>query len=201
MEPGSIGGNWRLELNSTWQASADQFQPAPAGVHVPGSLSLDLTPGLQPGENRLVVIVEATRADHGLCNPLYLAGDFAVNAATMTLASPCQHGEFENYERNGLPFFAGTIEYTGDFVVENLPATPTCLLRLSLPTLCEEALEIAVNDSAWLPMPWNPRQAIIPTAILRQGSNAFRLRVATTLIRAFEGEAFDIKNHRQVKVN
>ncbi|NLF60852.1 MAG: hypothetical protein GX574_06830 [Lentisphaerae bacterium] len=201
MEPGSIGGNWRLELNDSWQARADQLQPAPSGVHVPGSLSLNLTPGLQPGENRLVVIVEATRADHGLCNPLYLAGDFAVNAATMTLVSPCQHGEFENYERNGLPFFAGTVEYTGAFAVENLPATPTCLLRLSLPTLCEEALEIAVNDSAWLPMPWNPRQAIIPTAILRQGSNAFRLRVATTLIRAFEGEAFDIKNHRQVKVN
>lgn len=201
IEPGSIGGDWRLELNDARQMRPDQLRPAPAGVHVPGSLSLDLTPGLMPGANRLVFVVEATRADHGIRNPLYLAGDFAANAAAMALEPPRQHGEFENYDGNGLPFFAGTVEHAGAFVVENLPATPSCRLRLSLPALCEEALEFAVNDSEWLPMPWNPRQAIVPTNILRQGRNDFRLRVATTLIRAFEGEAFDIKHHRQVKVN
>lgn len=201
MEPGSIGGAWRLELNETWSAGPEHFCPAAAGVLVPGSLSLDITPGLRPGRNRLAIVVEANRPDQGVRNPLYLAGAFAVRLDPLALEPFSPQGEWEQYERNGLPFFAGNLEYAGSFTLAGLPAEPYCRLRLQLPQPCEEAFEIALNAATeWLPIPWNPRQLVVPSASLRPGRNDFRLRLATTLIRAFEGERFDIYRHGQVSI-
>ena len=201
LEPGSLKGDWRCELNESWSATAEQFQPAGAGVHTPGTLGLDITTALKPGLNRLVFSVQARDPDDGLRNPLYLAGDFAVQAGSRTISPPRTSGAFEQYEDNGLPFFSGTIEYSGVFVASELPAAPFCQLRLALPCPCEEALEISVNASPWLALPWNPRQAVIPVKLLRRGKNDFRLRLSTTLIRAFEGEAFDISRHSLVTVS
>lgn len=201
MEPGSLGGVWRLELNETWRAGPEQFGPAAAGILVPGCLSLDIAPGLRPGRNRLVFEIEASRPDQGLRNPLYLAGGFAVRLDPLAIEPFSSQGEWEQYERNGLPFFAGELEYAGCFTVDAVPAEPYCRLCLQLPQPCEEAFALALNGAdEWLPLPWNPRQAVIPSASLRPGRNDFRLRLATTLIRAFEGERFDIDRHGQVSL-
>src|SRR5690606_2048536 len=115
-----------------------QFGPAAAGVLVPGCLSLDITPGLRPGRNRLVFVVEASRPDQGLRNPLYLAGAFAVRLDPLAIEPFSSQGEWEQYERNGLPFFAGELEYSGSFTVDAVPAEPYCQLCLQLPQPCEE---------------------------------------------------------------
>jgi len=44
-------------------------------------------------------------------------------------------------------------------------------------------------------MPWSPWRAPLAASALRAGDNTLRIRVSTTLIRAFEGTWFDLADH------
>lgn len=58
-----------------------------------------------------------------------------------------------------------------------------------------ETTEITVNDSEFLPVLWQPRVIRIAAKTLRAGTNRMRIKVYTTLIRAFEGAYFDEESH------
>jgi len=193
MEPGSLLGDWSLRLNESPAWTERDFQPTT--THVRGSLGLDLTPWLQPGPNRLVIELTTNRLDGGLRNPLYLAGGFGVQLAPLRLADRPMAGLFDAYEGNGLPHFSGVIDYTASIDLAGLPQDDRVLLELALPVPCEEALELSLNGNTLHPLPWSPRHVLVPAQELRTGANQVRLRVRTSLIRAFEGQCFDLERH------
>ena len=80
-----------------------------------GSLGVDITALLRPGSNTLRVEITDARPEGGLLNPLYLAGDFGVALNPLRLIERPEMGGFETHEANGLPFYAGVIEYALDF--------------------------------------------------------------------------------------
>ena len=195
MEPDSIVGDWQV-----WVNQAGPFLPAdfrPTRAHVRGSLGLDISAALMPGENELRVDLITDRLDGGLLNPLYLAGTFGVDLSGSLpgLYTRGADGIFEDYRANGLPYYAGVIEYQLDFTVDEIPAGPQVAVTLETAPLTNDAIEVSINGSDFQPVLWQPRRVILPTDVLHSGSNRAVVRLYTTLIRAFEGTRFDQQTH------
>ncbi len=219
MEPGSIVGDWRLWVNNAGPLSAADF--APTAAHVRGSLGADITRLLRPGPNALRIEIEAAQPEGGLLNPLYLAGDCGVALNPLRLIERPEIGGFETYEANGLPFYAGVIEYTLDFDLDPGSLGPCarpdaqreasrmrdnarnglnyagehCLVDFVTDAPFHEACEVSINSGVWRTLAWEPRCLELPASDLMAGRNQARVKVYTTLIRAFEGQWFDYEAH------
>jgi hypothetical protein len=153
-----------------------------------------------PGENTLTVDVITQQPQGGLINPLYLSGNFGLTLNPLKLVTPGARGHFETYVANGLPFFAGSIEYTTFFSIDNLPDAPRLQLHLETPRSFHEACEVAINGGAPIQLPWGPYRFEIARSDLHPGVNQLRLRVFTSLIRSFEGQEFDDQQHRYIDI-
>ncbi len=193
MEPGSLRGDWSISINN----SLLNFTSVDA--HVKGSLGAEITSYLKKGLNTVTVECVTDRMDGGLRNPLYLAGKFGVERARLT--SPVSTGEFEDYIGNKLPFFSGTIGYEGSFFLNNLPEGEKLIAEMSLPDGFEESLRVSINEGEWQDIPWNPRSFMIDRSWLHVGENKIALKVATTLIRSFEGQYFDAATHCHLNIS
>ena len=196
MEPGAIGGDWTIHINGNTVGPGD-FEERDA--FVPGCIAVDVTPYLQRGSNAMRVDVHTERLDGGLVNPLYLRGEFGVTLAPPTLVDLDPTAGFERYEGNGLPFYSGVIEYRRAFdIPESSDGDTIFILETDRPF--EEACEVSFNGGPFHALPWSPRRCVVGPEELRTGENDLRVRVYTTLSRAFEGERFDIASHRYVPV-
>ena len=106
---------------------------------------IDIAPLLRPGTNRITLDVTACELDHGLRNPLYVAGDFAVQFQPLRLTKRDAAGTFEAYEANGLPFFSGSIEYSFNTNLTAALPTGDILLEASFEPPCED-VDSALGD-------------------------------------------------------
>lgn len=196
MEPGSLRGQWQIQVNGH-SLTEDQFGPTAA--HARGSLGANITRFLRPGRNEIAISLDTDRLDGGLCNSLYLAGDFGVyqssDPALLCLTPRSEMGAFEAWEENGLPYYAGVIEYEAAFDLPALPNRDSLLLDFDFERPFESAAEAAFNGGPWKPLLWSPRQVSLSQTEIKAGPNIVRLRVYTSLIRAFEGQWFDPAEH------
>ncbi|MBT3603530.1 MAG: hypothetical protein HN521_10735 [Candidatus Latescibacteria bacterium] len=193
MEPESLMGEWAIRVNDSDPLVSPEF--AQLNAHVRGSLGTNITPFIQQGTNTITIDLITHRPDGGLVNPLYLAGDFAVNLNPISLCTRPETGGFETYEQNGLPFYAGIIEYEMLFTLDAIPDGNNLLANLTFEDTFLEACEIAINDSDYQPLLWSPYTCAISRNILNQGVNTAKIRVYTSLIRSFEGQRFDHDTH------
>ncbi len=193
MEPGSIVGDWYIRLNDGAPIISTAFSQTE--THVRGSLGLNITPYLKSGSNKLTVDLITDRLDGGLRNPLYLAGDFGVHINPLRLTDRLSIGHFETYESNGLPFYAGVMEYKTVFTCDQVPEGDHITAHLDFGMCFLEACEIAVNNTAWQPLLWSPYVFTLPRETFQVGANTLKIRVYTSLIRSFEGQRFDHETH------
>ena len=195
MEPGSVVGEWTLRVNDSAPILPKDFLPTPA--HVRGSLAIDVTSHLKTGTNVLSIDLVSDRPDGGLLNALYLVGDFSVECDPVAITERTPIGAFEDYEANGLPFYAGVVEYQTCFEIEVVPGEDRVLAMLDFQETFLEACEVSVNDSDWRSLPWSPYAFAMDTDDLHAGTNMLRIRVYTSLIRSFEGQRFNHHLHTQ----
>jgi hypothetical protein len=193
MEPGSLAGDWKLKVNDHLAGSF-----APVDAHIRGSLGVEITALLKPGSNRVTIELQTDRFDGGLLNCLYLAGDFGVQLEPLGTFPRGQTGGFGEWERNGLPFYSGVVEYRGTFQATGDERIVQLPLDENL--LGDDAYEVSFNGGDWHSVPFSPRWIELAAGELRAGTNEICLRVYTTLLRAFEGQRFDVRSHRAVDV-
>jgi hypothetical protein len=194
MEPGSIVGEWAMFINQRGPIKPASLKPTTA--HVRGSQGVDITDLLHQGENTISVEVVTDRSDGGLLNPLYLAGAFGVALNPTRLTPGRQVGTFERYGENLLPYYAGVLQYTTRFVLNDIPAADHVILQFEYDGPFYEATEVSINSSPYQPVVWQPRCIKLATDYLVAGENILKTKVYTTLIRAFEGQWFDYKTHK-----
>ncbi|MFP4026727.1 MAG: hypothetical protein ACLFWL_02945 [Candidatus Brocadiia bacterium] len=193
MEPDSIQGEWEICLNDSASLSAEEFKRTDS--HVRGSLGADITDHLKTGSNLLCVNSKTDRFEEGLRNPLYLAGDFGVEADPPALIPPRRKGQFECYTDNGLPYYSGILDYQKVSNIGEIPEASELLLKFEFQTPFHQAAMVRFNDGEYHELLWEPRRCLVPAGELQEGENLMQLRVYTTLIRSFEGEFFDEENH------
>jgi hypothetical protein len=213
LEPDSLGGSWRISVNGAASLRAADLRPT-AG-HVPGTLGADISAAVRRGGNRLVVEVETDRADGGLRNPLYLAGDFGVALRPARLVPRPADAPPLDWDAAGLPHFAGVAEWRGTWTPPPEASTGgSALGELLLPPGVEDACEVSVGGGPWEPALWSPRLIHLAPERLGLGAGGrgdgrdppavgpvpIAVRVYTSLVRAFEGERFDTAGHRYAPV-
>ncbi|MEC9490081.1 MAG: glycosyl hydrolase [Halanaerobiales bacterium] len=194
MEPETIKGDYLININGKGEIKEEDFSPTQA--HVRGSKSIDISDYLKKGDNLVEIKLKAAQPSQGLINPLYLAGDFGVDLAADRLTEQPETGLFEDYLSNKLPYYAGVIEYQNEFSLEEVPAAGSVLLKIDYQDYFHEAAEVAINDSDYYDLLWEPRCIIVDSSELKKGKNIIKTKVYTTLIRSFEGKEFDYEDHK-----
>jgi hypothetical protein len=192
MEPGSLIGEWQIRVNGGEPFGIAAFGETTA--HVRGSLGKDITSEMAKGRNEILVELKTNKLDGGLVNPLYLAGDFGVKLNPVRLVERKEAGWFDEWESNGLPYYAGVVEYAMNV---DVPAVPEgkVLAEFEMPAQFQDACEVSVNGIVWHAMPWIPRVAMLEAGELKAGTNQIIVRAYSTLIRSFEGQWFDVASH------
>ncbi len=203
MEPGGIVGEWSIQVNDSPELKAGDFKATQTLVR--GCLGVPVTGMLKHGRNRVTVKVKTQRLDGGLLNALYLAGDFGVTlgsaGSAATLTARKTQGAFEAWEANGLPYYAGALTYEGTFsLTGDVVAQQPKALALAWPEAFEDAAQVSLNGGPWKTVLWSPSRVAVKASDLKTGVNTIRIRVHTALLRAFEGQRFDIGEHVTVGV-
>lgn len=230
MEPGAIEGSWRLFLDGVGPFGAADFSPGQGPVN--GCVVLELPacpashcPGSGPsGYHEVVVEVDTCDSDEGLVDVVYVVGDVAVWSPPPSLGSTVQtmataavptvamlgpawrSGRLGEWERSGLGCFAGTLELARRKPLDVPAGSSEVVVELDLPRWFEDALELSFGGGPWHPLPWSPRRAVVPSREIADatgpGGTDVRLRVHTTLARAFEGRWFDpsVHGYRRVEL-
>lgn len=223
MEPGAIEGSWRIFVDGAGPFGAADFSPGQGPVKDCVLLTLppcppSHSPGSGPtGYHDIVIEVETTGSDQGLVDAVYLVGHVAVGAPppspglahrtisgiavpTVAMLEPARlTGRLGEWERSGLGYFTGTLELARRTPLEFPAGASEVVVELDVPPWFEDALELSFGTGPWHPLPWSPRRTAIPsdeiTDATGPGGTNVRLRVHTTLARAFEGRWFDPSVH------
>jgi hypothetical protein len=226
MEPGAIAGDWCLWIDGHGPYRATDFLPGPGPVdgcvelEIPSDAPTERSTDVA-ALRHLVVEVQVTETEHGLRDCLYIAGHFAVAAAATSdpampasatshpTSTSCQvpllatlrelpeRGEIGAWEKSGLPFYAGAVEYRNAVTLSCPPDAHEVAAELALPEGCEDSAEISFGTGPFHPVPWSPRRVVVPVPELDSGARKqpVCVRISTTLAGAFEGRRFDVSRH------
>ena len=200
MEPGSIEGKWHAEINDHRILPEDFHEMA---IYLPTNQVTDITDYLNTGINEIRVWVDTRYNYDGLVNPLYLCGHFSVyqeeKDGVWRMESPKDTGRFGDRKANGLPFYAGTIQYArqmdsnADFIVDGKEKEVELSIR---DPFFQDVAELSVNGHSAGVRAWSPYTWRIEKAWLKPKDNEIRLQVTTTLQGLFEGQYFDPDQHQ-----
>ena len=243
MQEGALAGRWAIRFDGSGPFGPEHFSARPDVLE--DCLGIDVSCPERTGlptrhVHHLTVETLLASSDEGLRDSIYVAGDFSVFAASRTsaggqaveaparavppvevpllgsLTAPCLKGELADWEANGLPYYAGVVEYSG-----SVPTTGTAeaggdkvvvqkaemerasdlVVEIKLPPWCEEAAEVAFGDGPLRPVPWSPRRVRVPRSELASEPVEVRVRLATALARPFEGRWFDPSSHSYREVD
>jgi hypothetical protein len=186
MEPGTLEGKWTLLVNGH-RFAKDNFQTT--HFYHNTNLAAEITHTLRDGENELILALETDKFYGGLRNPLYLMGDFAVfrrETGLWHLEPMVKTGPVKNLAACGLPFFAGTVEFTK--TVTDLPVSAQTM-AISDPDL-ESCVTVSVNGHAAGTQAWSPYRFHL-SAPASPGENTVSHTLETTLLGLFEGQYYD----------
>jgi hypothetical protein len=201
MDASALQGDYSIYLNGNELTPSD-FQ----GLREYDTCNRSCTvePLLRPGQNTLVVRVEACYDWDGLTDPLYLVGNFGVYSGSngeLVVGKAVETGELSGKFIAGYPYYAGTLSFQRTINLDNLPAEPEFEFGFeNWPADLHDCVEVVLNDyslgvKAWSPYTWRGNQSW-----LKLGENKLEVRITNTLVRLLEGRYFDYKTHRLLTI-
>jgi alpha-L-rhamnosidase len=199
MDEDAIGGSYTLSLNGH-EIAAQDFMPI--FEHGYRQQGCDVQHFLQQGINALVVHVEVQRDEDGVRDPLYLSGPFGVSFDALkvpVIGAEPENGNIKSGIQEGYPYFAGTLSFTREIVLERLPDEPLfALVPEGWDEHMRDCVEVLVNGSSLGVCCWSPYRWQGESALLREGVNLVEVRVTNTLSGMLEGTYFDEGSHQIV---
>lgn len=197
MEPETLRGDWRLEINGH-EITQEAFRTHPFYLNT--NLAADIHSYLRQGTNHVEVRIRCSKNYDGLRNPLYIFGDFGVEAGSgrQTAVPAKKSGPFHRPLENGLPFYAGDVIYSRQIRMEKKPDGDV-RVNLNAPGL-QDAVRLVVNGLDCGVSAWNPRELTVAQRVWKTGDNQVELIVSNTLAGLFEGQYFNQTEHKYVQV-
>lgn len=201
MDKSAPGGDYTCYLNGHTITARDFVALSLHGFPQQGC---EVRQWLTPGQNHLLVHVEAQGDEDGLCDPLYLSGRFGVtfeDTGTPTIGEPPETGELKSGPQAGYPYFAGTLCFTREITLDALPREQTFILALhGWDEHIHDCVEILVNGHTLGVCCWSPYRWGGESTLLRLGGNSIEIRLTNTLSGMLEGTYFDAQTHQIVEI-
>ena len=199
-EPGSIEGEWRIEINDNPLFSED-FQNVE--IFLPSNLAKEISCFLKPGNNEIKIKIDTKKADDGLLNPVYLCGNFSVYKDHVDnnwrITSFQKMGKISEMRANGLPFYAGAIRYSTKMPIDANSIEDVLELYINENNF-QDAAELFVNGISAGVRAWSPYKWRVKKTWLKAGINEIEIEVSNTLLGLFEGQYFDYHEHRYSEI-
>lgn len=202
MDEDALSGIYTLYLNGKQINAQDFVLDGRPGYR---QLVCEVQPFLKQGMNQLVAHIEIQRDDDGIRDPLYMSGPFGVfldASGEATLSEPPETGRVQSRAVQGYPYYAGTLCFTREIIVETLPHEKTFALGLQgWEKQIHDCVEVLVNGNSLGVCCWSPYRWEGDSDILRAGVNTVEIRVTNTLNAMLEGTYFDDALHQLVPVH
>ena len=200
MEPGTLSGNWSIQLNGHLLTEKD-FVPKEVYMH--SNLAADVTDLVCAGRNELLLQLCAERSFDGIRNPLYLCGDFAVHGQEdgEVLVSYGGEGNLMNIREAGLPYYSGAVDWTIPAAeLGDVPATgdSPVILAVENPDF-RNTLALYVDGERVECCMCSPYRFRVAASKLREAGE-LTFRMYTAMSELFEGEYFEERKHEYVPV-
>ncbi len=176
---GFSGSSYRLFINGNEITDRGKRSSLDAEIK-----EVDIRSFVKEGENLIAVKLIAERRTDGILDLLKFVGDFALKRSGegYTIIGQPEKLKIGDWTKQGYPFYSGTGKYTAEI---NIPEKYTDG-KLFLEAECgEDVLEISINDSEPIIVPWHPYKADI-SGMIRAGSNTITIKVTNTLINILE---------------
>jgi len=199
-EPGSIEGEWRIEINDNPLFSED-FQNVE--IFLPSNLAKEISCFLKPGNNEIKIKIDTKKTDDGLLNPVYLCGNFSVYKDHVNnnwrITSFQKMGKISEMRANGLPFYAGAIRYSTKMPIDANSIEDVLELYINENNF-QDAAELFVNGISAGVRAWSPYKWRVKKTWLKAGINEIEIEISNTLLGLFEGQYFDYHEHRYSEI-
>lgn len=200
MEPGTLLGEWEIQLNDRKICMEDFKEKT---VYMPSNLSADVSDILCNGRNSLKIKMKSDVSYGGIRNPLYLCGKFAVmwDKQEAVLESEREQGCIDDLTGNGLPYYAGTVEFVKKIPEEQLKKLPKdskVCIRMKNEKF-HDAVQLKLGEEVVGTSIYSPYVFEISTNKLKEYGE-LTVCVDNSLSRLFEGEYFDEERHQYVKI-
>ena len=176
---GFSGSSFRLFINGTEVKDTGQRSQLDAEIR-----EINIHSYVHPGRNLIAVQLVVQRRTDGILDLIKITGDFALklNDDGYSIVLPKKEVNIGDWCQQGYPYFSGTGTYSTELTI---PAD-FCKGKLFLDIECgEDVLELQINDSGPIIVPWHPYQIDI-TDLVRPGKNTFRFSITNTLINTLE---------------
>ena len=141
---------------------------------------IDISKFVKPGENTVKIVAGPMTIEHEL-EPAYLLGDFSLRSADKGfVVCPPQSVELEKpWNEQGMPFYAGKVEYARNFEIAQVEGTYSVQLPNSVSGWYGTTARAIVNgnDAGFIvSAPW----AVDVTKFIKQGTNEIAVQVYGT---------------------
>lgn len=201
MDVYAIGGKYTLSLNGEEIAAQDAGATMRFGHP---QRAYNVRHLLKQGHNTLLIQVEAERDWHGICDPLYLSGPFGVGVDAVgkpTITKLPTMGIPRSDPQPGYPYYAGTLNFTREFVLDEVPHSKTFVLTFqNWDSYLRDSIAVLINGQTLGAACWSPYRWSGESTLLRTGSNTIELRLTNTLGALLDGTRFDERSHKIVNV-
>jgi hypothetical protein len=197
MDEDALQGEYTIFLNGQ-HISRHDFQPIVRYGY--RQLACDVRHFLRSGANHLAVQVEVSRDQDGLRDPLYLSGPFGVTIADGR-APVIDREPYEGIPQSGLqdgyPYYAGTLSFTHEIMMEKAPSEKTFTLVLNgWQQPVDDCVEVMVNGRSLGVCCWSPYRWDGTSELWHAGLNTVELRITKTAGAMLDGVYFDGSSHR-----
>lgn len=194
MDKRAIKDRFMMDLNG-YKITEKDF--GPVFVNDQNNRLCDITPFIHLGENELHVTVVIEKDCDGICDPLYLLGDFGVIGNE--IVSLPRKAKMDWKYIKGFPYFSGTFTFHKKWAVAKEGLFDTFQIELDGLKEFHDSLELKVNGHSLGIRAFAPYRFQCKKDWIKQ-ENEVEIGWTNTLVNMLEGSYFDYEHHTTVKI-
>jgi hypothetical protein len=157
----------------------------------------EITGYLHNGDNSIDIRMNVCSDSDGLCDPLYILGNFYVDEQRNSIISQPYMSAMNQSYVSGSPFYSGTVCWKFEEDIENAGRyTEITLSGYS----GHDCVEVWINDVLQDIRCFTPYKFKLQPSVLVNGINQIEVKITNTLANMLEGTFFDYRVHKTYKI-
>ena len=193
MDNRTINSSFTIEINGNNIQKEDFVYEF---INDQNNLVCDISSYLIEGENEIFICVKVEKESDGICDPIYIIGNFGVEENK--IVSMPKKGNISTVYCKGFPYYSGTFIYKTNVIVEKQCKNDVWITIKGLENNYD-CIELIINgyklgNRAFVPYGFYCKKEWL------KRENVIEIVHTNTLIHMLEGSYFDYEQHKTVKI-